>query len=228
MTWAKFPSLTSESFCFDDPGSFADHFVHDVCRVFSTKPGDLVMDIGANKGLVTLVCALLGARVVAYEPSPVAFEILQDTIQRNNIQNSVEALNVAIHTSVGRIPMLYNDILPDPEKKRGKVVNGNTIGPFTAEHGLSCEVDAITLKDAVGDRTWDCIKMDVEGAEFDLLLSCPEGLFRQIRRLSVELHSHRASQQTENRLLQRLRDNFPIIDVAKEPSGRLCGIFART
>ncbi|MGB7161386.1 MAG: FkbM family methyltransferase [Tepidisphaeraceae bacterium] len=70
-----------------------DRKVSWVCRRL-VRPGDTVLDIGANLGLVTmLLSSLVGpeGRVHAFEPNPRMVELLQQSIDRNY------AANVTVH-----------------------------------------------------------------------------------------------------------------------------------
>jgi len=55
-------------------------------------PSSVVIDVGANVGLVSEVLAVRGARVIAFEPNPVAFEELRCVAQKyKNIELRKEA-----------------------------------------------------------------------------------------------------------------------------------------
>lgn len=67
------------------------------------KPGDLVVDVGANIGDTVLAASTqVGAagRVIAIEPHPRTFEFLQDNIALNHATN-IEAINVAAGAAPG-------------------------------------------------------------------------------------------------------------------------------
>eukprot|EP00741_Cyanophora_paradoxa_P014286 tig00020780_g13778.t1 len=67
------------------------------------RPGDIVVDIGANMGLFSILAAELWpqARVYAYEPAPRAFAFLQHNIRANNLTGRVRIFNAAV-TGDGR------------------------------------------------------------------------------------------------------------------------------
>lgn len=80
----------------DDPTNYRreETFLRSILR-----PGDTVVDVGANIGLVTLTASALvesGGRVVAIEPHPRTFSILQDHISLNAATNVV-----AVQSAVG-------------------------------------------------------------------------------------------------------------------------------
>ena len=55
------------------------------------------------------------------------------------------------------------------------------------------EVRAFSLPDLfdlIEVRPLDLLKMDIEGAEIELLNTCPPSILRQIRQISVEFHDH--------------------------------------
>ena len=56
---------------------------------YAPREGDVVVDVGAGLGEFTLWCADAGARVIAFEPDPLAFECLQ--------KNTAAFPNVEIH-----------------------------------------------------------------------------------------------------------------------------------
>lgn len=218
----RWPEITRESFLFNDPGLVFDHLVDNVCRIFP-KPGDLVMDIGANRGIVTLMCALRGAYVVAYEPQPTAFRILKDTINRNGLEERVQAVNAAISTSTGSVRFQYSHMI----EKEAMVVNGRTalltLNPLS---DILCYVDAVSFEDAIGDKEWDIVKIDIEGFEFELLLKCPECVFGQIKYLTLELHFDECSRETYDQLIARL-NKFFVLDGVMDGENRYQALFAR-
>jgi FkbM family methyltransferase len=69
------------------------------------RPGDVVVDIGANIGLATLVAAkIVGprGRVVAVEPHPQTFEYLRDNVQLNGLADVVRLYCAALGEREGQ------------------------------------------------------------------------------------------------------------------------------
>ena len=55
-------------------------------------PGDTVIDVGANRGMFTLLASRLvgdAGQVIAFEPNPTCVHILEDELAANNIRNVV-------------------------------------------------------------------------------------------------------------------------------------------
>ena len=80
----------------DDFAGRAAYYVGDLDRKLTgimrriVRPGDRVLDIGANLGIVTLPMAMaVGERgaVHAFEPNPVMQEHLERSLRRNGLNN---------------------------------------------------------------------------------------------------------------------------------------------
>jgi FkbM family methyltransferase len=69
------------------------------------RPGDAVVDVGANIGLATLVAAKVvgpSGRIVAVEPHPRTFEYLRDNVQLNGLTDVVQLYCVALGEREGQ------------------------------------------------------------------------------------------------------------------------------
>lgn len=145
---------------FDSYGEFSDEEVKFVCSLI--KPGDIVMDIGANYGALTVPMALKAREVIAFEPQRPAFYAMTANLALNCLENVV-SINAGLSNHGGFIEV--------PKLKFDDV---NNIGGLSmAEaipgyHGDSYKVPCYTLDEFVFrhqvDRL-DFIKMDVEGME---------------------------------------------------------------
>ena len=72
---------------FEDMG-FLLHFL---------RPGDMFFDIGSNIGSYTILAAKeAGANVIAFEPIPSTFQVLEKNIELNAISALVHPLNVGV------------------------------------------------------------------------------------------------------------------------------------
>ncbi|MGJ8593505.1 MAG: FkbM family methyltransferase [Aquaticitalea sp.] len=128
------------------------------------KKGDVVLDVGANIGLTTIRASkLIGSKgkVYAIEAMPSTFQILIFNLHLNNLTN-VTAYNEALAEYVGISELFYNlDInrgsasLYSDEKKEGVEIKINTLDQFVIEHDI---------------KTIDFIKIDIEGAEYPMLM----------------------------------------------------------
>jgi FkbM family methyltransferase len=119
------------------------------------EPGFTVLDVGAHVGyFATLAARLVGpaGRVVAIEPDPLNFELLEANIRRLRLRN-VEALNAAAWRETGTL-----------ELARSKVNSG--------DHRLASRpsrervaVRAITVDGLLGEARVDVALLDTQGSE---------------------------------------------------------------
>ncbi len=81
-----------------------------VQRLFqlAIRPGDTVVDIGANIGMTSLcAAALVGpeGRVIAFEPNPAVFERLKDHVELNALTERVDIRNIGLDSAPGELEL---------------------------------------------------------------------------------------------------------------------------
>lgn len=160
----------------------SDYFKH---TCFLPRPNDVVIDVGANIGLYSVIATQCGAIVHAFEPLGWAFSRLR----------TISAANAAAFSStqaaVGngdrrRMYTLY--------RGRQATLDPNWCAPHTRTDALergSTEVNTLRLADYLSKQRLECVsllKIDVEGAEVDVLRGAAPVLPR-VRGLVVEWHS---------------------------------------
>lgn len=139
-------------------------------RVFQNllRPGMLVIDAGANFGHYALTAAAaLGreGRVVAFEPDPATFKLLQDNVALLPADAApVRAVQAGLSDRTGVLHLTHDDGNPGGHS----FVAGNVW-----KAGCSLEVPVYTLDDWLAanlpGRAPDIIKIDVQGYEAKLL-----------------------------------------------------------
>ena len=186
----------------DDPYQIYEIVVNNVCG-YTPQAGAQVMDIGANFGVFTSYCALNGCNVVAYEPHPVAFRMLHESLERNGVTDKVQTVNKAIYRKSGQLPFASSS---GYEPNATWVwSNGTLMGDS------STTVDTITLDEALAQKpVWDCVKMDIEGAEFDVLEVASLDMLKRIKFLTVEFHNGHASPERHHAISDRLSQVFTL------------------
>jgi FkbM family methyltransferase len=137
------------------------------------KPGDYVVDVGANIGFYTMVSSVaVGAsgQVIAIEADPRVAAFLRSNIALNKATN-VDVRNVAVGDSSGWLH--FSD---DRQDDRNCVVNGDG----------GRRVEVMRLDTAVAPRgTVALLKIDVEGYE-KFVLDGATGLLPRVRCVFIE------------------------------------------
>jgi FkbM family methyltransferase len=152
----------------------------------SLRPGDLVLDIGANQGFFSCYAAQKGARVVAFEPDPTSFATLERNLARNNFTGRVTTRREAIGAQRGVADFFVSPML-------GGGIN-TTSAAFASkfDHVLSAQVPCVTLGDVLkengGERVRLC-KLDCEGAEQEILRSLKPDEAAMIDGFALEYHT---------------------------------------
>ncbi len=200
------------------------------------RPGDTVIDVGANVGLFTLLLAYQVwefGHVVAYEASPRTLELLRRNVAMGWLDDRVEIIPKAAAARRGSLPFLV---------PRQFAMTGS-LRPV--EHLLSTEnrvdtVDRIEVEAEPLDvhlgrfERIDLVKIDVEGAE-DQVFAGMERLLASgvVRRVSFEVARESMGEEWDS-FVQRLRRlegegwEFSTISDAGEPEPiSLAAVFER-
>lgn len=149
---------------------------------FKVVDGWTVLDLGANKGIYTVRAALSGSktRVHAVEPVSDNIRLLRNNIHGNGIEN-VTVYESAIATSTGKVS-IHLAVRPD--------AHSLLLERVSSVSQTVAEVEAISLEDVVNlvGAPIDLLKVDIEGAEFQVLTTAPSATWLKIRRIVVECH----------------------------------------
>lgn len=149
-------------------------------------PGTFAIDCGANVGDVTVLLAATGADVVAFEPNPVPFVHLARRCAR---MKNVRCIQAAVSTCEGSAPLfLHVDSEIDPLRAStgsSLLSSKRNVDPGRWIDVVTIDLDAFVLEHA----PVDVMKMDVEGAEIDILERFLQtGRLDSVRTLVVEMH----------------------------------------
>lgn len=144
-------------------------------------PEDLVvLDIGGQVGCfsTSLASTAPGATVHAYEASPSTAEYLERNIRVNGLADRVHAHAVAISDHRGTLSFASN--------VAGSGLNGMT----SPQDENLIEVPCISFADAVAEAggTVHLVKMDVEGAEYPIVLGSDPSDWAGVQRVVLEFH----------------------------------------
>jgi FkbM family methyltransferase len=157
------------------------------------RPGDVAVDCGANRGDVTALMAASGALVHAFEPDPYNFAKLE---ARFAGAGNVTLHAAAVGTSAGSIRLMRAanwEANPDLASVKSTVIAG---GQNIAD-GEGIDVALIDfpafLRGLIGSHGRVAfVKMDIEGAELDLLSAMLDArLFDDIQLTVAETHERK-------------------------------------
>jgi len=150
----------------------------------SVEDGWTVMDIGAGIGDYSIHAAhgKPNVQVYAFEPYPGSFALLRENLALNKMDN-VQSFQQAVWRTIGRLSL---DIAS------GEPLQISSHNPNTSvegDQGLS--VDAVSLESALSKLNitrLDLLKMDCEGAEYEILFNTPPEKLRIVERIIMEYH----------------------------------------
>jgi FkbM family methyltransferase len=157
------------------------------------RPGDVVVDCGANRGDVTEALAGSGATVHAFEPDPYNLARLQERFATTS-NVVLHAAAVGVKAGTVRLMRAANwDDNPDlASVKSTVVVGGHNIGEA---EGIDVEMIDFPafLRELIGTHGRVAfVKMDIEGAELDLLgAMLAARLFDDIQLTVAETHERK-------------------------------------
>jgi FkbM family methyltransferase len=145
------------------------------------EDGDTVVDVGANIGYNTAYLARLAGpqgRVIAIEPAADNVAVMKRQLARNHFEE------VTIHECAAGARDGARDLF-----LRGPLSGINSLYPDGCYGGVTGQVEVPVVRlDTLIRESVDVIKIDVEGAEIDVLRGMPRLLGNPNLRLLVEWH----------------------------------------
>lgn len=162
------------AFVFHTYDSRLVRFIQNVLR----HPGCVFMDIGASVGLVSMGLAphinALNGRILAYEPYAGNRNMLLKSIAQNGFSDMMDVFPFALGSRSGYVSLTISEATAD-------VGNAVIVGEVLTETDEKSDTKMITLDEHVleiGLDRLDCIKIDVEGFELEVLIGACKALQR--------------------------------------------------
>lgn len=181
----------------------------EIIGIFRPKEGDIVVDIGAHMGRYTIPSAKsvgVSGKVIAVEAHPYNFGILQHNLKLNKLTN-VSALNSAVYSKKANLKLYL------PDEDLGYTMHHSVMTNYLSTKYNNeierkyIEVEADTLDNLLkssGITTVNWIKIDVEGAEYEVLKGAREILSTN-KPISILVEVH--GKDTYGPTIELLRSN---------------------
>ncbi len=175
-------------------GGVREIFDREIYEFQPNTSSPFIVDCGANIGLSVIYFKQLfpDAIIEAFEPDPEIFDILKFNI--NSFQfEEVTVFQKAVWSENGIITFRqeggFSGRIPKPEDKDNLI-----------------EVPCVDLSEILLKKPVDFLKIDIEGAEYEVLLSCRKAL-SNVKNIFIEYHSHITERQTLHEVLEILQAN---------------------
>jgi FkbM family methyltransferase len=142
--------------------------------------------------------------VTSYEADPETYRLATEMFQQLNLK--VEAVNIAIWSHPGHIGFKGVGHMDGNRSCRNGQVDSSS---------GSVLVPCITLVQALGDKIWDCVKIDIEGSEFEVLMNTDPDALGNIKYMNLEIHEQKydpawMTQDQVQQLRNKLKHIFEI------------------
>lgn len=170
------------------------------------KSGGAIIDIGANCGVATIILAKQNPETIVYsfEPHIPSFNLLEKNVKVNNLTN-VKAFNLAVSDVSGKTIKLFHS--PICSGGNTTCSDPNTFVShfdydFKSQNKLyiESEIKTISLDDIISNNnieSIDLLKIDCEGAEFEILYNSKSLIDGYIKNMVGEFHDLIYNTQTQ-------------------------------
>ena len=161
---------------------------------FAIKSRQSVFDLGAHIGSFAVQAAKKGAMVYAFEPEDTNFSLLCENIALNGLMNKVIPIKKGIYNFTGRVKL-----------SASQDTAGHSLMHDTGGHVQEIEVTTLAqgLREVNVARV-DLLKIDIEGAEYDVFESLDCKTCERINKIVGEYHLISGTRKKDFSLIQQL------------------------
>jgi FkbM family methyltransferase len=151
---------------------------------FRIGPTDTVVDVGGYIGSFAIPAAKRAhqGRVISYEPSPENFRQSEINLRLNGLEN-LKVFNAGVASSNRTITLFLDHMNP--------ASNSIYLRSDQGRNEKCVEREAVSLETLFlrhGIDRCDFLKVDCEGAEYEILMSLGRPMLDRIRKIACEVH----------------------------------------
>jgi len=155
----------------------------------SLSSNGIFIDVGANIGLMSVFTAskFPTAKVISFEAHPNTFQLLQRNIRLNKLDN-IQVIHNALGNLTGSVQIFDN----------WHVNRGGASTVVKGEESNSFNVEQVRMDDALNNVSPEMIKIDVEGAELDVIKGAEQLIKDNLPILIIEVSDLRETTKSES------------------------------
>ena len=163
---------------------------------FEINVNDTVIDIGAHIGLFSLLVSqrCKTGKILSFEPVRENFDLLVSNLKLNHIEN-VLPFNMAISKNLDKLNLFLNDDQ-----------SAHSIFPKSSE---SISVESTSLQKIFEENkisSCKLLKLDCEGAEYEIIDSLPSEYLNKIQNIVMEYHSADTKPELVKNLILKIKN----------------------
>ncbi len=184
----------------------------ELIKLYVRGSSPVIVDIGANAGYAAtfFLSHFPQARVISFEPLPTNFELLSKNQKQNEFLNW-QISPKAVGKSNGKISLFF-------QKSKGLTPVSSIYADFDNNNQDCIEVEMVSLSQIFQDFSLsqiDLLKLDCEGAEYEILYHTPQEYLNKIRLIVMETH-HRNNENGNKETLANFLQNVGFQTKIKE------------
>jgi FkbM family methyltransferase len=166
-------------------------FVDDCYRLaeLQPRPGEVIVDIGANVGTFALAaaCVFPQAPIICVEPEASAYARLEDNVRRNGF-SQIRTAHAACGGASGEQVLYARQLQMHTPAALSTLYTIDNYGSVFAPIATVPVVSLDRLFSTYEIDACGLLKLDCEGAEYEILLNASRDVLSKIRRISMEYH----------------------------------------
>ena len=161
------------------------------------KKNALIIDLGAHIGIFSILASGYDKKIYSIEPLKENFEMILEQIKLNKYK--ILPFKLVIANKKGKIKLYQGTHFARPSIVRKEKTDYEIVESITLKEFF--EINKI--------KKCDLLKIDVEGAEYQILYSTPDYIFKKIDKIVMEVH--KIEGETKDKLIEFLKNkNFKI------------------
>lgn len=178
-----------------------------------------IVDIGANMGAFSIYAAAISpkSRIYCYEPEEHNFEFLKENVRVNSLENRVSVFKKAVGSNSGERDLIIGEspihsFFKNTTEAAHQTVECTTLKEIFETHGL---------------HKIDLLKVNCEGAEYEILEGCEQIYYDRIVNIRMEYHNINSEKQNGKYMVKLLKSKGYEIERFSSYQGESGFIWAR-